>query len=38
LSKVHSWYPWLRPFTHLGSSLENIRRDMVGWREMKRAG
>lgn len=38
LSKVHSWYPWLRPFTHLGSSLENIRRDMVGRRELKRAG
>jgi len=30
LSPVHSWAPWLRPFTHLGSSIENIRRDFVG--------
>jgi hypothetical protein len=22
-------YPWLRPFTHLGSSIENIRRDLI---------
>ena len=29
LSPVHSWAPWLRPFTHVGSSLENIRRDLV---------
>jgi hypothetical protein len=28
-SKVLTWYPWLRPFTHVGSSIENIRRDMV---------
>ena len=27
LSKVHTWQPWLRPFTHLGSSIENIRRE-----------
>lgn len=29
LSRVYTWYSWLRPFTHLGSSLENIRRDMA---------
>jgi hypothetical protein len=29
LSKVRPWRPWLRPFTHLGSSIENIRRDMM---------
>jgi hypothetical protein len=29
LSKVHTWQPWLRPFTHLGSSIENIRREML---------
>ena len=27
LSKVHTWQLWLRPFTHLGSSIENIRRE-----------
>jgi len=32
LSKVRTWHPWLRPFTHLGSSIENIRRDMVARR------
>jgi transglutaminase-like putative cysteine protease len=32
LSPVRSWSPWLRPFTHLGSSLENMRRDMVAQR------
>lgn len=32
LSKVHTWHPWLRPFTHLASSLENIRRDMIARR------
>lgn len=37
LSKVHAWQPWLRPFTHLGSSIENIRRDMMAWRDLKRA-
>ncbi len=34
-SKVLNWYPWLRPFTHLGSSLENIRRDMMAQRSLK---
>jgi hypothetical protein len=29
LSKVRTLYPWLRPWTHLGSSIENIRRDTV---------
>ncbi len=28
-SKVLTWQPWMRPFTHVGSSIENIRRDMV---------
>jgi len=28
-SRVLNWYPWLRPFTHIGSSIENIRRDMM---------
>ena len=37
LSKVHNWYPWLRPFTHLGSSLANIQRDMTARRSLKRA-
>jgi hypothetical protein len=37
LSKVHTWYPWLRPFTHLGSSLANIQRDMAARRNVKRA-
>jgi len=35
LSKVHTWYPWLRPFTHLGSSLANIQRDMTARRALK---
>ncbi len=36
LSPVHSWAPWLRPFTHVGSSLENIRRDLVAqWQAQK---
>jgi hypothetical protein len=34
LSKVHTWQPWLRPFTHLGSSIENIRRDMMARRSL----
>lgn len=38
LSKVHTWYPWLRPFTHLGSSLANIQRDMTARRKLKIAG
>jgi transglutaminase-like putative cysteine protease len=29
LSPVRSWVPWLRPFTNVGSSLENMRRDLV---------
>lgn len=36
LSRVHNWYPWLRPFTHLGSCMENIRRDMMARRSLKR--
>lgn len=35
LSKVHHWYPWLRPFTHLGSCIENIRRDMMARRDLR---
>lgn len=35
LSKVHNWYPWLRPFTHLGSCIENIRRDMMARRDLR---
>lgn len=36
LSPVHSWVPWLRPFTHVGSSLENMRRDLVAqWQAQK---
>ncbi len=34
VSRVHHWYPWLRPFTHLGSSIENIRRDCVAQRAL----
>ena len=34
-SKVLNWYPWLRPFTHVGSSIENIRRDMMAQRSLK---
>jgi len=37
LSKVRTWQPWLRPFTHLGSSIENIRRDMMARRGLKGA-
>jgi hypothetical protein len=37
LSKVYTWQPWLRPFTHVGSSIENIRRDMMARRSLKRA-
>ena len=32
LSQVHTWQPWLRPFTHVASSLENIRRDIMARR------
>jgi hypothetical protein len=34
---ARTWYPWLRPFTHLGSSIENIRRYMVARRSLKGA-
>ncbi len=37
LSKVRTLQPWLRPWTHLGSSIENIRRDMVARRGFKGA-
>jgi hypothetical protein len=36
LSPVHTWHPWLRPWTHLGSSLENMRRDRAARRQFKR--
>src|SRR6266581_4382738 len=36
LSSVLSWKPWIRPLTHIGSSLENIRRDMVARRSLKK--
>jgi len=35
-SKVRTWQPWMRPLTHLGSSIENIRRDMMARRSLKR--
>jgi hypothetical protein len=38
LSKVRTWHSWLRPFTHLESSLENIGRDMRARRSLKSAG
>ena len=37
LWKACTWHPWLRPFTHVGSSIENIRRDMVARRSLTRA-
>lgn len=37
LSKVRTLQPWLRPWTHLGSSIENIRRDMMARRILQRA-
>jgi transglutaminase-like putative cysteine protease len=36
LSNVLTWQPWMRPFTHVGSSIENIRRDMVARRSLRR--
>jgi hypothetical protein len=33
-SRVLNWYPWLRPFTHVGSSIENIRRDLMARRSL----
>jgi transglutaminase-like putative cysteine protease len=38
LSPIHTWFPWLRPFTHVGSSIENIGRDFVAQRQSLRAG
>jgi hypothetical protein len=35
LSKVHTLWPWLRPVTHLGSSFENGRRDMMARHRVK---
>ncbi|HJT59719.1 MAG TPA: hypothetical protein VJ761_24635 [Ktedonobacteraceae bacterium] len=32
---VWNWQPWMRPLTHLGSSIENIRRDMAARRSLK---
>jgi len=37
LWKARTWHVWLRPFTHVGSSIENIRRDMVARRSLTRA-
>jgi hypothetical protein len=31
-SMVLTWQSWIRPFTHVGSSIENIRRDIVARR------
>lgn len=36
-SKVRTWQPWMRPFTHVGSSIENIRRDVMARRRLKGA-
>ncbi len=38
LSKVRTWHRLLRPFTHLESALENIRRDMWARRSLRSAG
>ncbi len=38
LSPVHTWSPWLRPFTHVGSSIENMRRDLVAQWQTQRSG
>jgi hypothetical protein len=37
LWKARRWHAWLRPFTHVGSSIENIRRDLVARHRLKRA-
>jgi transglutaminase-like putative cysteine protease len=37
LSTVLPWQPWIRPFTHLGSSIENIRRDRAARLSLKPA-
>jgi hypothetical protein len=34
LWQPRTWYVWLHPFTHVGSSIENIRRDMVARRSL----
>jgi hypothetical protein len=34
LSPVHPLFPWLRPWTHLGSAIENMRRDWIARRTM----
>jgi hypothetical protein len=36
LSRVLTWQPWIRPLTHVGSSIENIRRDTIARRSLKR--
>jgi hypothetical protein len=33
-ARVLTWQPWLRPFTHVGSSIENIRWDMMAQHSM----
>jgi hypothetical protein len=38
LSPVLTWSPWLRPFTHVGSSIENMRRDLVAQWQARRSG
>jgi hypothetical protein len=36
LCPAHSWSPWLRPVTHVGSCIENMRRDLVArWQAQK---
>lgn len=35
-SPVLPWQPWIRPFTHIGSSIENIRRDKAARHALKR--
>ena len=37
LREPRTWHAWLRPFTHVGSSIENIRRDMMARRGLKKA-
>lgn len=38
LSQVRTWHSWLRPFTHLESSIENIGRDLLARHSLKSAG
>jgi transglutaminase-like putative cysteine protease len=35
LSPVRTLHPWLRPLTHLGSAVENVRRDWVARRRQR---